>query len=64
MATLEQEVKKEDEKFIKLFKLPSTEIVLKDFRCEMKPSKVGILYVSPNYVCFYSSVIGLKTKVT
>jgi len=63
VATLEQEVKKEDEKFIKLFKLPATEIVLKDFRCEMKPSKVGTLYVSPNFICFYSSVIGLKTKV-
>jgi CRP-like cAMP-binding protein len=52
-----------DIKFSKRFDLPDEEIILREFPCVYASVDVnGKLYVSNNYVCFYSRVFGLRTK--
>jgi CRP-like cAMP-binding protein len=64
VAQIQEEVKREDEKFVKTFRLPPTEIILKEFECALKTNRVahGVLYVSQNYLSFFASVFGLKVK--
>jgi hypothetical protein len=47
------------------FKVPQTERLLDDFSCAIKGKILlhGRLYVSQNYVCFYSNIFGHLTKI-
>lgn len=62
---LEAPVKRraKDIKFSKRFDLSDDEIIIREFPCVYASVDVnGKLYVSNNYVCFYSRVFGLRTK--
>lgn len=52
--------------FQELFRLPFDEVLLEDFSCAIKTSNMiwhGRMYLSPNFVCFYSNILGKKNKL-
>jgi len=50
---------------VKLFGLPDSEIVIRELACHVKGiiKEHGRLYISKNFVCFYSKVFGKQNKV-
>ena len=42
------------------------EIIFEDFSCAFSEGilKHGRMFIAENYICFYATVLGLKTKVT
>lgn len=46
-----------------LFNLPKNENIFDDFACSYN-SMPGRLYLSQNYICFYSTLLGKTTKLT
>jgi CRP-like cAMP-binding protein len=60
----EDEAKKADEKFVKKFGLPSTEVIIRAMDCSLKQKVVshGTMFVSQAYVCYSATVFGLKKK--
>lgn len=62
-----QLLKKDDEYFRSLFKhIPPTERLLDDFSCALQREILvhGRLYVSQNFLCFYSNIFGWETMLT
>lgn len=53
-----------DEEFQQRFSLPSTEVILKDYTATMEQmmSQYGNLYISENYISFYSKIFGYESK--
>lgn len=51
--------------FRMFFKVPESERLIDDFSCAVKGKILlhGRLYISQNYVCFYSNIFGHKTKL-
>lgn len=50
-----------DLKYSQKFGLDEKQIITKEYRCT-STGMSGKLYVSQNYICFYSKVFGMKTK--
>ena len=46
-----------------LFNLPPKEDIFDDFQCKEGLAKTGRLYLTTNYTCFFSSVMGFNTKI-
>lgn len=48
-----------------LFNLPKKEVVFDDFGCAYSKGILhqGRMYLTENYVCFYSSVLGISKKL-
>jgi len=53
------------ESLLFLFNLPSDQILIEEFFCNIRKHKVlkcpGKLYLFTNYICFYSNIFGMKT---
>jgi sterol 3beta-glucosyltransferase len=51
--------------FHKRFQLPDTEVLIESYSCSLVRmiSHSGRMYVSQNYVCFYSNIFGVKNIV-
>jgi len=61
----ENESQERDKKYRALFSLPSTEILIQEYACYLQGiiKEHGKLYISSNYICFFSKVFGKQTKV-
>lgn len=48
-----------------LFSLPKKEVIFDDFGCAHSAGIMhqGRMYITENYICFYSSVIGISKKL-
>lgn len=46
-----------------LFGLSDKEDIFCDFSCKEGSLKSGRLYLTTNYICFFSSVMGFNTKI-
>eukprot|EP00347_Sterkiella_histriomuscorum_P004839 403358890 len=48
-----------------LFSLPKKEVIFDDFGCAFKSGilHTGRMYLTENYICFYSSILGITQKV-
>jgi len=54
-------IRKEDVKFRKRFGLSDSEIIIKEYPCSQMHFH-GRMYLSKQYVCFFSNVFGMKRK--
>jgi len=63
--SVSQDLSIRDKKYVTLFGLPSTEIVIQEYPCYLHAlfKEHGQLYVSANHTCFYSKVFGKTNKV-
>jgi hypothetical protein len=48
-----------------LFSLPKKEVIFDDFGCAYNSGilHTGRMYLTENYICFYSSIMGITKKV-
>jgi hypothetical protein len=48
-----------------LFSLPKKEVIFDDFGCALKAGLLhhGRMYLTENYICFYSSLVGINKKI-
>lgn len=48
-----------------LFSLPKKEVIFDDFGCAFKSGilHTGRMYLTENYICFYSSIMGITKKL-
>ncbi|EAR90228.1 GRAM domain protein (macronuclear) [Tetrahymena thermophila SB210] len=51
-------------RLLQLFGLPKDEIIFEDFSCACQDGilKHGRMFIAENYICFYATVLGFKTK--
>lgn len=66
---MERTLKRADAKFIKRFKLPQDEYLIKVYKCTLKKEEGakskkfhGRLYIGSNHLCYYSAVFGYIYK--
>jgi len=56
-----------DRKFLSLFGLPTSEVLIQEHACYLHPHGLfkehGTVYISSNYICFFAKVFGKQTKV-
>lgn len=48
-----------------LFSLPKKEVIFDDFGCAYSKGILhqGRMYITENYICFYSSIMGISKKL-
>lgn len=58
-----EEMNKKNQEFRALFGTPEDEVVIQDYKCNVKGGMGGRLYISANYICYASSLSSYQVSV-